>query len=86
MTIWENRSLRLARETARDAEQAWRGHKDHCFRCDDAAQRHKLEKCCGEGWAIYHTRRTTSETLEHERELAKQPVPGQNELFPGLTS
>ena len=84
MTIRENRTLREARETAAVAEQAWKQHRAGCVTCVRAQRQRVLTDMCVPGWKLYRERRDANAALEEERRLAKQPVPGQGELFPEL--
>jgi hypothetical protein len=86
VTIWENRNLREANTAAAQADSAWREHRDDCPACTKGQRTRDLTLCCKTGWAIYKQRRDAQAQLAEERKLAKQPVPGQADLFPGLTS
>lgn len=81
----ENRPLREAREAFQALDEAWAGHRAGCPGCVRAVRTRHLEDMCGPGWDVYRERREANGELTRERTLAKQPVPGQDELFPELT-
>lgn len=86
MTIWENRALREARDAAAAADTAWGIHKRDCIGCIRAQRKRAPQEMCSAGWKLYAARRDTAAGVEQERRLAKQPIPGQDSLFPELTT
>lgn len=80
MPIWENRTLREARQAA-SAEDAFRDHHRECVKCMRAVRTRALEDMCTPGWRLYAARRDARALLGDEREAAKAPVPGQSALF-----
>jgi hypothetical protein len=81
MAIWENRELREAREAAQAADAAWKRHHRDCITCTRAKRERKLQDMCTPGWKAWADRRDTAAELNKQRELDKQPVPGQEALF-----
>lgn len=85
MSTWENRALREARDAAKNADVAWGTHRRECIDCIRAQRRRAPQEMCNGGWKLYKARRDTAAEAAAERELARQPIPGQDSLFPELT-
>lgn len=71
----------MARAESADAERRWREHKAVCPRCSTAQRRRQQGQMCGQGAGVYSAMKSAAARLAQERELDKQPVPGQGELF-----
>lgn len=71
----------LARADARAAEDRWQAHRRDCPVCVTAQRKRKPAVMCGQGSGLYRDRGATARELERQRELDKQPIPGQGALF-----
>jgi hypothetical protein len=71
----------LARIEARKAEEDWQDHRLGCAPCVNAVRRRQLGWMCRAGSAIYRARNAAAKELVRQRELDKQPSPGQEALF-----
>ncbi len=76
-----NMQLTLARAAADEADRQWREHRDGCPPCQRAQRRRHVEEMCGRGGILYADRKAAADALKAERELAKQPIPGQGTLI-----
>jgi hypothetical protein len=72
----------LARIEARKAEEDWADHKLGCAPCANALRRRQPGWMCAGGAGLYRAERTAAAELARQRELDKQPTPGQGALFP----
>ena len=71
----------LARADARAAEDRWQAHRWDCPVCVTGQRRRKPAEMCDQGSDLYRDRDATARELERQRELDKQPIPGQGALF-----
>ena len=71
----------LARASARAAEDDWRDHKRACATCQPAARRRAWADLCPDGSRIRADLGHARADLEQQRELDRQPVPGQGTLI-----
>lgn len=71
----------LARAEARGAEEGWAAHKFGCARCSEAQHTRHMDQACPDGWKLYRHRRDALAGLARQRELDRQPIDGQGELF-----
>ena len=76
-----NLQLTLANSVAHDAEDRWKAHRRDCPKCADGQRKRKNGEMCNAGRMLYEDRCVTAADLAKERELAKQPLPGQEALF-----
>jgi hypothetical protein len=77
-----NLQLRLANTIAVEAEERWKHHKRDCPKCATAQRERKIPDMCRRGGLLYKDRNATAADLLKERKLAKEPMPGQEALFP----
>jgi hypothetical protein len=81
MTKIGNLQLTLANAAATEAEERWKDHKRDCPRCSTAQRARQIPDMCRRGGLLYKDRNETAADLTRERELAKEPYPGQEPLF-----
>jgi hypothetical protein len=70
-----------ARWAAQDAEQAWKRHRGGCPVCSMAAGKRRWAELCEWGGERYRERREALAGLDHNRQLDRQPTPGQGTLL-----
>ncbi len=77
-----SRQTTEARAAAREAARRWGEHKRHCPACSAAANARQFDKVCDPGRKLRQEHRDADRALRRERELDRQPLPGQEKLFP----
>ena len=70
-----------ARNVARQAERAWKEHLAGCPKCEISVRSRQPDLKCRDGQALYGIRTDANRELARNRDLDKQPAPGQEMLF-----
>jgi hypothetical protein len=81
MSAIGHRQLRWAQQDLTVLEKEWKAHRVHCVGCARSAVHRSAAMRCESGAAIAERLAALRAEVKRERELAKQPVPGQGELF-----
>jgi hypothetical protein len=76
-----SRETALASAQARKAAAAWRAHRADCSRCAQSARSSRGPGPCSQGAPLYLAHKSAQKELARNRELDKQPPPGQGALF-----
>jgi hypothetical protein len=69
-----NRDLRWARQDRDKARDVLKDHRQHCHRCSQGDP-------CDKGVTLIERVTETAVAVKREEKLARQPIPGQGELF-----
>lgn len=70
-----------ARAEAARAEREWNAHRGHCITCIRAYRAHKPREMCPPGPALYAELKQAQAELAEQRDLDRQPIPGQGTLW-----
>jgi hypothetical protein len=65
-----------------DAGARWYGHRQDCPQCVTASRARKPDRMCAAGAPLYAAHRQAEADLTRQAELDKQPIPGQETLWP----
>ena len=76
-----SRETTMARAMARYWADQYRYHLAGCWRCSDAVKRRAWRRLCDRGAALRTDKQEAEQELAVNRELDKQPVPGQERLL-----
>ena len=76
-----SRETALASAQARKAAAAWRAHRADCSRCARVCPVQPGPGPCSQGAPLYLAHKSAQKELARNRELDKQPPPGQGALF-----
>jgi hypothetical protein len=76
-----SRETTEARHAASQAAGKWTAHLSGCARCSTAARRGQWHELCQEGQPIRLAKNSADRALKENRELDRQPAPGQQAMF-----